>query len=154
MSQMDCIECIGDTLVEGRAALCLLEQQLKDKNIFQPSNNDSFSVECKQKSRSSARRLLDQAPRGLRLQNRLDSPIGNLSDLDDRGLLDGGGGSVRSYYSSSSQQRSRRPLEMKRRSSRLLERGKEVLRGSSSYLGNLTPDTYATILNFTGHHDN
>lgn len=151
---MDCIECIGDTLVEGRAALCLLEQQLKDKNIFQPSNNDSFSVECKQKSRSSARRLLDQAPRGLRLQNRLDSPIGNLSDLDDRGLLDGGGGSVRSYYSSSSQQRSRRPLEMKKRSSRLLERGKEVLLGSRGYFGNLSTHTYGIILNSTGRHDN
>jgi hypothetical protein len=33
---------------------------------------------------------------------------------------------VPSYYSSSSQQRSRRPLEMKKRSSRLLERGREV----------------------------
>ena len=133
---MDCIECISDTLVEGRAALCLLEQQLKDKNIFQPSNNDSFSLDCKQKSRSSARKILDQAPRGIRLQNRLDSPMGNLSDLDDRGLLDGGG-SVKSYYSSSSQQRSRRPLEMRRRSSRLLERGKEVLRSSRSNLDNL-----------------
>ena len=116
-------EFIDETLEEGRAALRLLEQQLQDKQLFE--SNDNYSTGSRQTSRSFERRRLDQAPRDLRLHNRLGSPIGNLEDLDDRGLLDGGG-SVPTYYSSSSQQRSRKPLEMKKRSSRLLERGREV----------------------------
>lgn len=120
---MDHSEYVEDTIEEGRAALHLLEQQLQEKNYYE--SNDNYSTSSRQTSRSSERRLLDQAPRDLRLHNRLGSPIGNLEELDDRGLLDGGG-SVPTYYSSSSQQRSRRPLEMKKRSSRLLERGREV----------------------------
>ena len=130
---MDRSEYIDDTIEEGRAALHLLEQQLQEKHYYEPndrndrdrSDRDNYSTGSRHTTRSSERRLLDQAPRDLRLHNRLGSPIGNLEELDDRGLLDGGG-SVPTYYSSSSQQRSRRPLEMKKRSSRLLERGREV----------------------------
>ncbi|RYG65976.1 hypothetical protein EON64_10810, partial [archaeon] len=46
-------------------------------------------------------------------------------ELDDRGLLEGGG-SVPSYYTSI-KQKSRRLLELQPRSSRLQERGKEVV---------------------------
>ena len=68
------------------------------------------------------RRIQDQASRDLRLSNRMGSPLGlTIEELDDRGLLDGG-----AIYSSS-RQRGRRPLEMRKRSSRLLERGKEVI---------------------------
>jgi hypothetical protein len=109
-----------DTLTEGKAALALLDAQLKDKSYF--DNNDNLSMGSKQ--RSTERRLLDQSNRDVRLQNRKVSSIGSLGELDDRGLLQGGG--IPSYYSSSSQQRSRRPLEMKKRSNRLLERGREV----------------------------
>jgi hypothetical protein len=95
------------------------------KIFFNSNSNDSYSIGSRQSQLSSERRLLDQAPRDLRLHNRLGSPIGSLSELDDRGLLEGGA-SVKTCYSSSSQRRNRRPLEMKKRSSRLLERGKEV----------------------------
>jgi hypothetical protein len=103
------------TLEEGREALNQLSRFLE--------SNDNYSTgsSSRQTSRSSERRMLDQAPRDLRLHNRLGSPIGSLVELDDRGFLEGGG----SGYSS--QQRSRRSLEMKKRSSRLKEREKEVI---------------------------
>jgi hypothetical protein len=110
-------ECTDDP-VEG-------DQRQQQKIFFNSNSNDSYSIGSRQSQLSSERRLLDQAPRDLRLHNRLGSPIGNLSELDDRGLLEGGA-SVKNCYSSSSQRRNRRPLEMKKRSSRLLERGKEV----------------------------
>ena len=51
---------------------------------------------------------------------RKGSPLGlTIEELDDRGLLDGG--SVPSYYTSM-KQRTRRPLELKKRSSRLQDR--------------------------------
>lgn len=116
-----------DTLQEGRLALQNLENDLQ-KTHFLSGLNDNYSVGSGSRqttTRSSERRLLDQAPREIRLNNRLGSPIGNLEDLDDRGLLEGGG-SAPSYHSLSSQSRNRRPLEMKKRSSRLKERDKEV----------------------------
>jgi len=107
---------------EGRAALNLLEGQLKDVQRF----DDALSVGSRP-SLNSERRMLDQVPRDTRLHYRQGSPLGlTLEELDDRGLLDGGG-SVPNYYTSS-RQRNRRPLEMKKRSSRLQDRGKEVRR--------------------------
>jgi hypothetical protein len=75
-----------DTFTEGKAALALLDAQLKDKSYY---DNDNLSTGSKQ--RSTERRLLDQSNRDVRLQNRTVSSIGSLGELDDRGLLQGGG---------------------------------------------------------------
>ena len=109
---------MGEQLHEGRAALYELEGQLQRFD-----SSDALSVGSGRPSLHSERRLLDQVPRDTRLHYRQGSPLGlTLEELDDRGLLDGGG-SVPNYYTSS-RQRNRRPLEMKKRSSRLQERGK------------------------------
>jgi hypothetical protein len=115
-----------DTLEEGRVALHMLERQLKDRGPVQVQDlGQNGSVGSKQQSLNSERRLLDQVPRDARLNYRKGSPLGlTVEELDDRGLLDGGN-SVPSYYTSI-KQRSRRPLEMKKRASRLQERGQEV----------------------------
>jgi len=142
-----------DTLEEGRVALHLLERQLKEQKALSPivtstlttstnhaiiigggmgsglteAGGDNNSVSSERRSVNSERRLLDQVPRDARLHYRKGSPLGlTVEELDDRGLLDGGG-SVPSYYVSM-RQRGRRPLEMKKRSSRLQDRGKEVRR--------------------------
>ena len=124
MLKMDYQEDLDDyqeDLKDGREALMQLENQLKDVQRF----DDAGSVGSRP-SLNSERRMLDQMPRDTRLHYRQGSPLGHtLEELDDRGLLDGGG-SVPNYYTSS-KQRSRRPLEMKKRSSRLQERGKEVM---------------------------
>jgi len=110
-----------DELGEGRDALSALDAQLLN---VQRLDGDVLSVGSRP-SLNSERRMLDQVPRDTRLHYRQGSPLGlTLEELDDRGLLDGGG-SVPNYYTSS-RQRNRRPLEMKKRSSRLQERGKEV----------------------------
>lgn len=145
-----------DTLEEGRVALHLLERQLKEQKVGSPvgthtgtstmshgvgagvgaglteTGGDNNSVSSERRSVNSERRLLDQVPRDARLHYRKGSPLGlTVEELDDRGLLDGGG-SVPSYYVSM-KQRGRRPLEMKKRSSRLQDRGKEVSRGDIFY---------------------
>ena len=113
----------GLDLEEGRVALHQLEGQLKQQGVVK-CFDDAGSVGSRP-SLNSERRMLDQVPRDTRLHYRQGSPLGlTVEELDDRGLLDGGG-SVPNYYTSS-RQRSRRPLEMKKRSSRLEERGKEA----------------------------
>jgi len=107
-----------EELEEGRVALLELEGQLNSVSGGRQwgGGDDAGSV---------GSRPSDQVPRDTRLHYRQGSPLGlTLEELDDRGLLDGGG-SVPNYYTSS-RQRTRRPLEMKKRSSRLQERGKEV----------------------------
>lgn len=108
-----------EELEEGRVALHELEGQLSSVSggrQWGGGGDDAGSV---------GSRPSDQVPRDTRLHYRQGSPLGlTLEELDDRGLLDGGG-SVPNYYTSS-RQRTRRPLEMKKRSSRLQERGKEV----------------------------
>ena len=65
-------------------------------------------------------------PRDARLHYRKGSPLGlTIEELDDRGLLDGGG-SVPNYYTSI-KQRGRRSMELRKRSSRIQERGQESL---------------------------
>ena len=79
------------------------------------------SVASRISSLNSERKQLDQIPREARLNNRIGSPLGmTIEELDDRGFLDGGA-SVPSYYTSI-KQRSRRQMEMKKRSSRLKNR--------------------------------
>lgn len=115
---------------EGRVALHFLEGQLKgvvqaQQPQLQRPIDDAGSVGSRPSLNSERRIMLDQVPRDTRLHYRQGSPLGlTVEELDDRGLLDGGG-SVPNYYTSS-RQRSRRPLEMKKRSSRLQERGKET----------------------------
>jgi len=115
-----------DLLEEGRVALHVLERQLlhkeKDRGL-----DDANSESSKQASiKSSERRLLDQVPRDARLHYRKGSPLGlTIEELDDRGLLDGGG-SVPNYYTSI-KQRGRRSMELRKRSSRIQERGQEAL---------------------------
>jgi len=89
--------------------------------------DDANSESSRQASiKSSERRLLDQVPRDARLHYRKGSPLGlTIEELDDRGLLDGGG-SVPNYYTSI-KQRGRRSMELRKRSSRIQERGQEAL---------------------------
>ena len=76
---------------------------------------------------NSERKIMDQVPRNTRLDLRKGSPLGlTLEELDDRGLLDGGG-SIPSYYSSI-KQKARRSQELRRRSSRLQDREKNVMK--------------------------
>ncbi len=72
--------------------------------------------------KSLDRRIPDTIPRNDRLKSR--TPLGSLEVLDDDGLLDGG--IVVPNYYTSLRQRSRRCLEMKARSIRLRDRGKQV----------------------------
>jgi hypothetical protein len=112
------------TLEEGRMALDQLERHLQHKSLPDPESDRALDP-GRQTSLSFERRHLDQAPRGLRLNNRMGSPLGlTIEELDDRGLLEGG--ALPSSYASN-RQRGRRALEMKKRSSRLQERGKEVI---------------------------
>lgn len=60
-----------ETLVEGRTALYQLERHLKDRGIT--FDNGSEASGSKQHSSASERRLLDQLPRVIRLNNRLES---------------------------------------------------------------------------------
>ena len=126
-------ERMDDTIEQGRLALLTLERQLQESTypaFHSKSNsgggsgggggssgNQEPSVNATNRTTStlsSERRLLDQAPRDLRLNNRMGSPLGlTIEELDDRGLLEGG--MVPNYYASS-RQRGRRPLEMKKRS--------------------------------------
>ena len=116
------------TIEEGRLALLTLERQLQESTYpeFHSTStsgggvlrgNQEPSVNATNRTTStlsSERRILDQAPRDLRLTNRMGSPLGlTIEELDDRGLLEGG--MVPNYYASS-RQRGRRPLEMKKRS--------------------------------------
>ena len=106
---------MDDTIEEGRLALLTLERQLGGSNGINGNQEPSVHGTNRTTSTlSSERRLLDQAPRDLRLNNRMGSPLGlTIEELDDRGLLEGG--MVPNYYASS-RQRGRRPLEMKKRS--------------------------------------
>jgi Ca2+-binding EF-hand superfamily protein len=85
------------------------------------TDTDSQSVGSQSRSRASLRaerKGLDQHSRGARLDFRKGSPLGHtIEELDDRGLIDGG--DTVPSYEASFKQRSRRPLEMRRRSSRL-----------------------------------
>ena len=116
-----------DRVEEGRIALYQLEKHLKDSKR---DVGDTGSVSSnRQVSLRSERSILDQTARDTRLHYRKDSPLGlTVEELDDRGLLDGG--SVPSYYSSI-RQRTRRPLEMKKRSSRMQERSRNSLISAS-----------------------
>ena len=87
-------------------------------------SSEGDETNTRNSAQGTRQRMLNNAPRAERLHNRMESSIGSLEALDDRGLLEGGC-SV-SNGSSSLQRRSRRPLEMKNRSNRLKERGKEV----------------------------
>ena len=107
---------MDDTIEEGRLALLTLERQLGGGGSGISGNQQEPHVTTNRTTStlSSERRLLDQAPRDLRLNNRMGSPLGlTIEELDDRGLLEGG--MVPNYYASS-RQRGRRPLEMKKRS--------------------------------------
>ena len=122
----------SDVLEEGKLALEMLEKQMKSHGnmIIETSTGNSIgdnnSIGSNKQSLNSERKLLDQVPRDARLQYRKGSPLGlTIEELDDRGLLDGGG-AVPTYYASI-KQKSRRSLEMKKRSSRLQERGKEAM---------------------------
>jgi Ca2+-binding EF-hand superfamily protein len=110
-----------DRVEEGRIALYQLERHLKDSQKGGDQIGDSGSVSSnRQFSLKSERSILDQTARDARLHYRKDSPLGlTVEELDDRGLLDGG--SVPSYYTSI-RQRTRRPLEMKKRGTRMQER--------------------------------
>ena len=153
-----------DAIEEGRLALQMLERQLQQKTHQQPLWQQPqpqqgapqdivvpppLAVVTTTTNRlttlSSERRLLDQAPRDLRLNNRIGSPLGlTIEELDDRGLLEGG--MVPTYYASS-RQRGRRPLEMKKRSSRLAERGKETITKMTNALFHMV-----RVLNKRGLH--
>lgn len=122
----------SDVLEEGKLALEMLEKQMKAHGnaVVETSTGNSIgdnnSVGSNKQSLNSERKLLDQVPRDARLQYRKGSPLGlTIEELDDRGLLEGGG-AVPTYYASI-KQKSRRSLEMKKRSSRLQERGKEAM---------------------------
>lgn len=89
------------------------------------TDNDSHSA-CSRPSLKMERKRLDQHSRGARLNFRKGSPLGlTIEELDDRGLIDGG--DTVPSYEASFKQRSRRPLEMRKRSSRLKGRGNEVI---------------------------
>jgi hypothetical protein len=60
-----------ETLEEGRVALYQLERQLKDRGITNADNRSENS--SKQHSAASERKLLDQLPRVIRLNNRSES---------------------------------------------------------------------------------
>ena len=89
------------------------------------TDNDSHSVSSRP-SLKVERKKLDRHSRGVRLELRKDSPLGHtIEELDDRGLINGG--DTVPSYEASFKQRSRRPLEMRRRSSRRRDRdGGEV----------------------------
>lgn len=79
-----------ETLEEGRSALYQLERQLKDRGVT--SDNRSETSGSKQQSSASERRLLDQLPRIIRLNNRLESlgltvEVGNWRSINRRFLL-------------------------------------------------------------------
>jgi len=129
----------NDTLQEGRSALKELEKQLKSSNRRAPSappirstvspkeSIPIFNNSGSRQNLNSERKILDQVPRNTRLDLRKGSPLGlTLEELDDRGLLDGGG-SIPSYYSSI-KQKARRSQELRRRSSRLQDREKNVMK--------------------------
>jgi len=114
-----------DAIEEGRLALQMLERQLQQKthqtqpwqqhqqqppplpdgSVPPPSATAAAAAAAaattsRLTTLSSERRLLDQAPRDLRLNNRIGSPLGlTIEELDDRGLLEGG--MVPTYYASS-----------------------------------------------------
>ena len=88
------------------------------------TDNDSQSINSRASLRAERKRL-DQHSRGARLSFRQGSPLGHtIEELDDRGMIDGG--DTVPSYEASFKQRSRRPLEMRRRSSRLKGRSGEV----------------------------
>ena len=119
-----------DRVEEGRIALYQLEKHLKDSQRADPVGDSGSVSSNRQVSLKSERSILDQTARDTRLHYRKDSPLGlTVEELDDRGLLDGG--SVPSYYTSI-RQRTRRPLEMKKRSSRMQDRN-----GTSKMLKNV-----------------
>lgn len=95
------------------------------------TDNDSQSVGSRASvSLRAERKRLDQNSRGARLNFRKGSPLGHtIEELDDRGMIDGG--DTVPSYEASFKQRSRRPLEMRRRSSRLKGRTGEVSQLSS-----------------------
>ncbi len=64
---------VDDALEEGRAALHLLEQQLKDRH---GASRSDASVESRPNSLNQERKLLDKVPRDARLHYRQDSPLG------------------------------------------------------------------------------
>ena len=89
------------------------------------TDNDSQSVSSRPSLRAERKRL-DQNSRGARLNFRMGSPLGHtIEELDDRGLIEGG--DTVPNYEASFKQRSRKPLEMRKRSSRLKGRGGEVI---------------------------
>lgn len=119
-----------DRVEEGRIALYQLEKHLKDSQRADPVGDSGSVSSNRQISLKSERSILDQTARDARLHYRKDSPLGlTVEELDDRGLLDGG--SVPSYYTSI-RQRTRRPLEMKKRSSRMQDRN-----GTNKMLNNV-----------------
>lgn len=90
------------------------------------TDNDTASVSSRP-SLKAERRRLDQYSRGARLNFRKGSPLGHtIEELDDRGMISGG--NTVPSYEASFKQRSRRPLEMRRRSSRLKDRSEEVIK--------------------------
>lgn len=102
------------------------------------TDNDTASVSSRPSLRAERRRL-DQNSRGARLNFRKGSPLGHtIEELDDRGMIDGG--DTVPSYEASFKQRSRRPLEMRRRSSRLKGRAEEV-RASRLHMCFLTDAT-------------
>ena len=139
-------------LREGRSALNELERQLKfDNRRRAPSvppvrlssnllntnteyrddnSREEYSSPDTHKSKGfvekiryrSERQNLEKSTRSTRLNHRKDAPLGNLEDLDDRGLI--AGGSIPSTNSNCSplRARARRNQEMKNRESRLNKR--------------------------------
>ena len=143
------MKAVQTALREGRSALNELERQLKfDNRRRAPSappvrhppdmlqtnvdyrddySRDEHSSPDTYKSKGfvekiryrNERQNLEKSTRSTRLNHRKDAPLGNLEDLDDRGLITGG--SVPSTNSNCSplRARARRNQEMKNRESRL-----------------------------------
>ena len=143
------MKAVQTALREGRSALNELERQLKFDNrrrapsappVRHPSDmlqtnvdyrddysRDEHSSPDTYKSKGfvekiryrNERQNLEKSTRSTRLNHRKDAPLGNLEDLDDRGLITGG--SIPSTNSNCSplRARARRNQEMKNRESRL-----------------------------------
>lgn len=112
--------------METDLALYALDKQLNENNKQSNITDDGYSISSRKTILFSERKFMDQNSREIRLKKNIGSPLGGMTidELADRGLLEGN--ALVPEYHTSLKQRSRRPLELKNRSSRLQDREAKV----------------------------